>query len=129
MTRYRTLHVHEKWQLQESAKGGMYCAACGDDLPNHPPPKEGTTMSTTLTPGTFTAFPYSSVEAESFEALADDEMGRVLVKPADPSAVTSETWLDTTDELSGRTIQMRRADCGAGCRCATEVRLAPGWGR
>lgn len=25
-------HVHEKWQLQESAKGGKYCAACGEDV-------------------------------------------------------------------------------------------------
>ena len=24
-------HVHEKWQLQDSANGGMYCAACGED--------------------------------------------------------------------------------------------------
>lgn len=22
-------HEHEQWQLQESASGGMYCAACG----------------------------------------------------------------------------------------------------
>jgi hypothetical protein len=27
------IHQHEKWQLQESAKGGMYCAACGEDVP------------------------------------------------------------------------------------------------
>lgn len=25
-------HQHEAWQLQESAKGGMYCAACGQDV-------------------------------------------------------------------------------------------------
>lgn len=25
-------HRHECWQLQESAKGGMYCAACGEDV-------------------------------------------------------------------------------------------------
>lgn len=23
-------HDHEKWQLQDSAKGGKYCAACGE---------------------------------------------------------------------------------------------------
>jgi hypothetical protein len=27
-------HQHEKWQLQESAKGGMYCAACGEAVPS-----------------------------------------------------------------------------------------------
>lgn len=25
-------HHHESWQLQESAKGGLYCAACGEDV-------------------------------------------------------------------------------------------------
>jgi hypothetical protein len=30
--RVRAPHQHEKWQLQESAKGGMYCAACGEDV-------------------------------------------------------------------------------------------------
>lgn len=28
----RGRHQHERWQLQESAKGGMYCAACGEDV-------------------------------------------------------------------------------------------------
>lgn len=30
----RVPHQHEKWQLQESAKGGMYCAACGEEVPD-----------------------------------------------------------------------------------------------
>lgn len=25
-------HVHEEWMLQDSAKGGKYCAACGEDV-------------------------------------------------------------------------------------------------
>lgn len=25
-------HVHEDWQLQDSAKGGKYCAACGEGV-------------------------------------------------------------------------------------------------
>lgn len=25
-------HEHEDWQLQESAKGGQYCAACGEPV-------------------------------------------------------------------------------------------------
>jgi hypothetical protein len=33
----RAPHQHEKWMLQESAKGGMYCAACGEDVvTDHP---------------------------------------------------------------------------------------------
>jgi len=28
----RAPHQHEKSQLQESAKGGWYCAACGEDV-------------------------------------------------------------------------------------------------
>jgi len=26
-------HQHEKWQMQKSAKGGMYCAVCGQSVP------------------------------------------------------------------------------------------------
>jgi hypothetical protein len=26
-------HDHEAWQIRESAKGGRYCAACGQDIP------------------------------------------------------------------------------------------------
>jgi hypothetical protein len=77
----------------------------------------------------FTAFPYSDIEAEAFRALPDDEMGRVIVRPNDISAVTSDEWMSTIDGNSGRYIQMRRADCGAGCRCATEVRIEPGFER
>jgi hypothetical protein len=25
-------HQHERWQLRPSAKGGVYCAACGDHV-------------------------------------------------------------------------------------------------
>lgn len=77
-----------------------------------------------LPTGTYTAFPYSSAEEEAFPEFPDDEMGRVLVKPADPDAVNADHWQDTVEQNTGRYIQMRRADCGAGCRCATEVRLA-----
>lgn len=28
----RSGHVHEEWQLQDSAKGGRYCGACGEDV-------------------------------------------------------------------------------------------------
>lgn len=29
-------HDHESWQLQESAKGGWYCAACGEHVDEGP---------------------------------------------------------------------------------------------
>lgn len=30
--RERETHQHEGWQLQESAKSGWYCAACGQSV-------------------------------------------------------------------------------------------------
>ncbi len=71
----------------------------------------------------YTAFPYSEVEAEKFLALEDDEMGRVIVAPLDVEAVRSDEWMATIDGRTGAYIKMRRADCGAGCRCATEVKI------
>lgn len=32
--REATAHQCEAWQMQDSAKGGKYCAACGDDYPD-----------------------------------------------------------------------------------------------
>lgn len=58
--------------------------------------------------------------------LPGDPEGRVIVRLADAAeAVLSDTWHDTTDERTGLAVQVRRADCGAGCRCAAEVRLDP----
>lgn len=28
----KRIHYHAKWMLQESAKGGRYCAACGEHV-------------------------------------------------------------------------------------------------
>lgn len=71
----------------------------------------------------YTAFPHDDEAREVFVALPDDEMGRVIVRPYDESAVTAAEWTSTIDKNTGKYIQMRRADCGAGCQCATEVRI------
>jgi hypothetical protein len=83
------------------------------------------TIPSNLTPddGIYTAFTATDYEGFAMPPVPDDEMGRVYVKPADETAVKSEPWTATVDELTGFLIQMRRADCGAGCRCATEVRI------
>lgn len=78
----------------------------------------------TLPDNTYTAFPYDSFAVETFAAVEDDSMGRVYVVPENPAAVTSDDWMTTTDLTTGLTIEMRRANCGGGCRCATEVRVA-----
>ena len=80
-------------------------------------------------PNLRTAFPYSELEQLALPALPDDEMGRVYVMPADPEVTKAARWKGTTDELTGLSIQMRSADCGAGCRCATDVRFVGGFGR
>lgn len=47
--------------------------------------------------------------------------GRVAVELDEPVTLTDE-WQQVID-TDGRTLQVRRADCGAGCRCAGEVKL------
>jgi molybdate-binding protein len=50
-------------------------------------------------------------------------MGRVLIRPADPTATQADKWAETTDRITGHAIAVRRADCGLGCKCAAEVKL------
>jgi len=46
----KTPHVHEKWQLQESAQGGEYCAACGEAVRTHEAPIYTETSSLSFAP-------------------------------------------------------------------------------
>lgn len=39
-------------------------------------------------------------------------------------ASEDDEWTTVTDQQSGLRVQVRRAPCGAGCRCAMAVRLA-----
>lgn len=34
--RSKSSHVHESWQIRVSAQGGLYCAACGQDVSDYP---------------------------------------------------------------------------------------------
>lgn len=52
-----------------------------------------------------------------------DSNRRVWVRPAKALASRSRTWERTVDFDTGVAIEMRAADCGASCYCATEVRL------
>mgnify|MGYP001607149745 CR=1 FL=1 len=49
--------------------------------------------------------------------------GRVVVTYAGQRPELGEDWARVT-LADGRAAEVRRADCGAGCRCAGEVRLA-----
>lgn len=53
---------------------------------------------------------------------------RMLVEPTlnglNPQTVLTDRWVTVVDAITGLVVQVRRADCGAGCRCAGEVRLA-----
>jgi hypothetical protein len=74
--------------------------------------------------GIFTANPHSDLERNGMAAYEGDSLGRVLVQPENRSATRSETWFPTVDKLTGKPIEMRRANCGsARCMCATEVRF------
>lgn len=53
--------------------------------------------------------------------------GRVLVELTWPVTLTDD-WQQVID-TAGRTLEVRSADCGAGCRCAGEVRLIGSPGR
>lgn len=70
-----------------------------------------------------TAFPYSEWERWAFPPYPNDDMHRVLVRPENTMATSAQRWTRTVDRITGLPIEMRAADCGAGCRCATEVRL------
>jgi hypothetical protein len=63
------------------------------------------------------------VDAATQEALTGWDGDRVLVRLETPEITYSEEWEEATDLLTGQAITVRRADCGAGCRCAAEVKL------
>lgn len=37
-----------------------------------------------------------------------------------------DPWVRVTDLVTGLAVELRQADCGLGCRCAAEYRLAGG---
>jgi hypothetical protein len=73
--------------------------------------------------GERTLYPVDQITQIVLTALDGDEMGRVLVRLDDPTAIHMDKWSETTDLLTGHTVAVRRADCGLGCKCAAEVKL------
>lgn len=70
-----------------------------------------------------TPFPVDEDTQAALTVLAGDPDNRALIELDNPGLVHSDVWAETTDLLTGLTIAVRRADCGAGCRCAAEVKL------
>lgn len=69
------------------------------------------------------AFPYYEIDRLALPHLKGDSMGRVYVRAENERAITATRWTKTKDLNTGLEIEMRRANCGAGCKCATEVRI------
>jgi hypothetical protein len=73
--------------------------------------------------GERTLIPADEATRIALTPFEGDPMGRALVRLHDPEVTDSEEWGQTTDLITGRVVVVRRADCGAGCRCAAEVKL------
>lgn len=73
--------------------------------------------------GERTPYPVDQPTHNALTALAGDTMGRVLIRLENPHILNQDEWTEATDLLTGHTIAARRADCGAGCKCAAEVKL------
>lgn len=80
-------------------------------------------MTINIAAGDRTPYPVDQATQIALTALDDDSMGRVVVRLEDPHTTDTDEWTEVTDLLTGHTIAVRRADCGAGCRCAAEVKL------
>lgn len=73
--------------------------------------------------GERTLIPFDEATRAALNPFEGDSAGRALVQLLDPEVTDSEIWKQTTDLHTGRVVLVRRADCGAGCRCAAEVKL------
>lgn len=81
-------------------------------------------MSTTkVEAGQNTLYPVDQLSKLALTPFEDDPSGRALVQLADPAAIHEDEWTATEDLLTGRIVEVRRADCGLGCKCAGEVRV------
>lgn len=75
-------------------------------------------------PGENTLYPVNQQTQLALAKFEDDPSGRALVRLEDRDALNEDEWTATTDLITGEAVEVRRADCGLGCRCAGEVRLA-----
>jgi hypothetical protein len=74
--------------------------------------------------GENTLFPVNQQTQLALSKFEGDDMGRALVRLEDPAALSNDEWTATVDLTTGLAVEVRRADCGLGCKCAGEVRLA-----
>lgn len=85
-----------------------------------------TPAPTTWQEGRFTAR-RADATADALSPLADDTEDRVVIETdvelPESRVGVADPWITTTDAITGLTIEVRRASCGAGCRCAMEVRV------
>lgn len=82
-----------------------------------------TTISIDVDAGERTPYPIDQQTQIALTPLDGDSMSRSLIRLEDPFLTQSDEWAETTDQLTGHTVAVRRADCGAGCKCAAEVKL------
>jgi len=81
------------------------------------------TTSLDVAAGERTLFPVDQATQAALNVFEGDVDGRVLVRLDDPAVTYSDEWSEATDLLTGLAVAVRRADCGAGCKCAAEVKL------
>lgn len=74
-------------------------------------------------PGENTLYPVDQLTQLALTKFEGDPDGRALVRLEDRDALNEDEWTKTTDLITGRAVEVRRADCGLGCKCAGEVRL------
>ena len=73
--------------------------------------------------GERTLDPADEATQAALTPFENDPEGRMLVRLDDPGVTYSDEWAEATDLLTGLKVAVRRADCGAGCKCAAEVKL------
>lgn len=86
-------------------------------------------MTTNTAAATTRTFPPRSYTAQPFDKATDDQARCFGMTPWDANRWlltfaldrpdTNDGWQEAT-LVEGRRIKIRRADCGAGCRCAAE---------
>lgn len=70
----------------------------------------------------YTLFPY---DEESANGLPRHDNGAYIVAFQGEIPPLTEDWVIGVEEVTGRAVWVRRADCGAGCRCAGEFTFTP----
>lgn len=73
--------------------------------------------------GERTVRPADKVAAEALTVWETDPARR-LIRLEIPELTMSEEWEPAVDLITSLHIKVRRADCGLGCKCAAEVKLA-----